>query len=519
MSEASFPDLDELRRDPSIRAVEAVAASSRMGPLYLVGGYLRDLLLGSFDQAHHRRFDLDLVIWGDLERFGRGVATALQGHLIRLDPETVRAIVRFPLKDCGNDVSHRVMVQIDISRPKGETIDDDLVARDFTVNALAVRIDGPPGQQKAVVIDPAGGLNDLRGRRLRAPAPSAFDRDPLRLIRAVRLAAELDFTIEEATRRWIIERAPLLGTAAGERLRDELFRILVTVPAAPFVEQLDTLQLLRVLVPEAPALKSVPVSQPHRLPLWEHSLEALRSVELLLRDLGQLFPDDALWLRERLDREVEASVSGAAILKLVGFLHDIGKPQTRSVHPDGRVRFLGHEQAGLPILGRLCERLRLGRDASRLVMEIERHHLRPIHLGSLARVTARAQYRLFRELGDAAPAVLLHSWADLRATIGEEAEAFSRHQRFLREAFRFYGSEFAASQLSPVVRGDDLIEALGLVPGPFLGFIVDCLREAQATRCITSREEGLAYVRERLDTWRQSFEERPAPRQSPAKNH
>lgn len=497
MEPASFCGLDKLLRDPYVRAVEAVATASRVGPLYLVGGYLRDLLL---DRPQTKRLDLDLVIWGNSELFGRDLVTALQGHLIRFDRETVRAIIR----------SAEMIIQIDLSRPKGETIEADLAARDFTVNALAVKIDAVVGEESVVIIDPSGGLNDLREKRLRALAPSAFDRDPLRLIRAVRLAAELGFTIEEATRRWIIERASLLGTAAGERLRDELFRILDTIPAAPWIEYLDALQLLKVLVPEGEALKAVPASRPHRLPLWEHSLETLRSVELLFTNLEQFFPEDALWLRERLGREIEAGVTETAILKLLGFLHDIGKPETRSMQPNGRVRFLGHEQAGLPILIRLCERLRLGRWARSLIIDIGRHHLRPIHLSSRATVTARAQYRFFREVGDAAPTVLLHSWADLRATISGEAEDLSRHQVFLREAFRFYKTEFLASQVKPIVRGDDLIELFDVAPGPFLGFVLDCLREAQATGLINSREDALDYVQKHLVSWQHSFEALPS---------
>lgn len=503
-------ELGALRREPYLLAIEAVAASDRTGPLYLVGGYLRDLLLG---RSRARRADLDLVVWGEPERFGRNLVDSLEGSLIRLDQETVRAIIR----------SAGGIIQIDISRPKGETIEDDLVARDFTVNALAVRIDTPvfqpPTPNPPFFIDPTGGLNDLKEKRLRAIVPSAFDRDPLRLIRAVRLAAELDFTIEETTRQWIIERASLLGTVAGERLCDELFRILDTVPAASWIEQLDVLRLLKVLVPEVEAFKSVPASKPHRLPLWEHSLQTLWSIELLLAHLEHLFPEHAPWLREQLDREIEAGVTETGILKLLAILHDVGKPETRSVQPDGRVRFVGHEQAGLPILTRLCDRLRLGRLAGSLVTAIERNHLRPIHLSSGTTVTARAQYRFFREVGDAAPLVLLHSWADLRATIGDEVEAFHQHQIFLRDAFRFYNTEFLTSQAKPYIRGDDLIDLLSVAPGPFLGSVLDRLQEAQATGLITSREEAMAYAQEHLESWRQLFKTTPASRQSRAESH
>ena len=498
-------ELDTLGQDPYLCAMKTVATSGRTGPLYLVGGYLRDLLLG---RRRARRADLDVVIWGNLERFGRDLATALNGSVVRLDPETVRVIIR----------STEGFVQIDISRPKGETIEDDLAARDFRVNAMAVRLDTPgtqpPTPYTLSLTDPTGGLDDLRKARLQAVAQSAFDRDPLRLIRTVRLAAELGFTIDEVTRRWITERASLLGTVAGERLRDELFRILDTAPATTWIEQLDGLQLLRVLVPEVEALKSVPASRPHRLPLWEHSLQTLRSVELLLTNLERLFPEDAVWLRERLDREIEAGVTESAVLKLLGLLHDVGKPETRSVQLDGRVRFLGHEQAGLPILARLCERLRLGRLATNLVAGIEHYHLRPIHLSSTTTITSRAQYRFFREAGDAAPLVLLHSWADLRATIDEEAEAFSRHQRFLRDAFRFYRTGFLASQTEPFIRGDDLIITFGIGPGPFLGYVLDHLQEAQATGLIADRHDAHAFVREHLVSWQQLFEAASPSRRS-----
>ena len=496
MSVGSVLDLEDLWRDPQIRAVGDAALSGGMGPLYLVGGYLRDHLLG---RGGSPRKDIDLVIWGELEGFGRAVASALDGTLVRLDPETVRAIARH----------NGAIVQIDISRTKGATVEADLIVRDFTVNAMAVRIDCPPDTGGGI-IDPTGGLNDLRRRSIRAITSSAFDHDPLRLIRAVRLAGELGFTVEEATQQAIIERAPLLATVAGERLRDELFRIIQTVPAVPCIEQLDTLRLLEVLAPEVEALKSVPASPPHRLPLWAHSLETLRSIELLLANLEHVFPDDASWLRGRLDREIEAGVTEAAVLKLLGLLHDLGKPETRTVQPDGRVRFLGHEEAGLPILARLCTRLRLGRQATGLVDQLERHHLRPLLLSREVTVSARASYRFFRELGNSAPAVLLHSWADVRATVGEEAEGLSRHQIFLREQFRFYRTEFLASQMTPFVRGDDLIQVFGMPAGPFLGLVLDRLRELQATGLIRSREEGVEYVRKHLEFWRRTFEDRPS---------
>jgi len=491
MSTASAISALAWRDDPVLRIVVDVASRAGRGPVYLVGGYLRDRLL---DRPLTGQIDLDLVSWTDPAPLVGALAEAFDGTVVPLDHETSRVLAR----------RGGAALRIDVSRPKGTTIDADLAARDFTLNAMAVRLDTGPHDPAALLIDPLGGLSDLRRRRLRMVGRSALDADPVRLIRAVRLAVQLDLIIEPETREAIAERAPRLETAAGERVRDELFRMIDAAPAAAAVELLDALRLLAVLVPEATALKAIPATFPHRLPLWEHSIETLRSLELLVATVEQRFPDEAGWLPERLAREIEANVTEAGILKLAGLLHDIGKPETRSVQPDGRVRFFGHEEAAVPILTRLCERLRLSRQASVLLQQIARHHLRPLHLSREPVVTPRARYRLFREVGEAAPAVLLHSWADLRATIGEEDQEFARHEAFLRGLFEFRRAAFLPSQIAPLVRGGDLMETLGLEPGPFLGSVLDRVREAQAAGLIRSREEGLDFVRKHLLAWRKA---------------
>jgi putative nucleotidyltransferase with HDIG domain len=493
MSLAPNLDTEALGRNLVVRTILELTARTAIGPLYLVGGRLRDLLLGL---APVKRIDLDLVVWGEPARLARAIAEPLGATIVPFDPDTIRVLAR-----CEGGPA-----RIDISRPKGDTIESDLAARDFTVNAIAVRIDAAGPGATMVILDPSGGLEDLRQRSLRAVAPSAFDRDPVRLIRAVRLAAQLGFTIEVATRHAIIQRAPLLASASGERVRDELFQIIDQTPAGPSIELLEALHLLKELIPESDSLKLVPASPPHRLPLWEHSLETLRSVELLLSELGRVFPDDASWLSERLDREIEAGVTTASIVKLVGLLHDVGKPETRTVEPDGRVRFIGHDRAGVAIIARLCKRLRLGRRATELACQIVRHHLRPLHLSREGTATASAKYRLFRVLGDASPVILLHSWADLRATTGEGDPTFQRHQEFLSELLRFHRTDFVPTKASPLLRGDDLIGAFGLAPGPLLGFVLERLREAQATGIVGTREQAREYLRQHLAAWRESFE-------------
>jgi putative nucleotidyltransferase with HDIG domain len=209
--------------------------------------------------------------------------------------------------------------------------------------------------------------------------------------------------------------------------------------------------------------------------------------------LLSLVPEAGLDTLERMAAPVEGNISRKSLLLFAALLHDVGKPAARTEEA-GRIRFLGHEVHGAGVAAGICEALRLGRQAAALVTSVVAHHLRPILLAAEASVTPRARYRLLRDLGEVAEEVLLHSLADVRATAGEDA-GFQGQVTFVRETFAFRRDRVRPAQSAPLVRGEQVMAALGIPPGPLVGLCLDLVAEWQAAGEVGSPAEAVERLR------------------------
>src|ERR671924_376260 len=240
----------------------------------------------------------------------------------------------------------------DFAPLQGDTIEDDLAARDFTVNALARSLAG------GELIDPFGGRADLEARTLRVLGPAAYESDPLRPLRLARFAAELGFAPDAETERLTAAAAPRTREAAGERIFAELRRLVLApgVLAGPALA--DRLGLLRAVLPELADLHDIEQSQYHHLDVYGHTIEVLeRQIDLEGR-LDNVFGPLGPPLRTVLDEPLADELTRGEALRLGALLHDVGKPATRAVRPDGRITFMGHDRVGREMIRELCRRLR-----------------------------------------------------------------------------------------------------------------------------------------------------------------
>lgn len=459
---------------------------------YVVGGTVRDALLGRPTR------DIDLAVRGEAPAWARRVADALGGHFVVLDD--VQAVARVVLEEPAG-------VYVDVAALQG-TLEQDLRRRDFTVDALAVKLGA------AEVIDVCGGLADLEARVVRMNGTDVFDADPLRLLRAARIASELGFAVEPATATAVRERSARVVEAAAERRRDELARILALAEVEPALRLLDGLGLLAALLPELMAGKGV--SQPeqfHAYEVFEHNVRCVGAMDAML---AAARPDDKraalLWagfwrwfgwceesLRAYLAEEMSEGRPRSALLKLAALLHDVAKPETRSVEPDGRVRFFGHSEAGAETARRIMRRLRFSTRETDFVVKLVAEHLRPVQLAQVGEApTRRALYRFYRALGDAAPAVLLLALADAAAARGPDLTeaAWSSQAAYMNSLFVRSVQEEGIVEPPRLLTGHDVMSALGVPEGPLVGRLLEALREAQAAGEVGTREEALAFVRE-----------------------
>jgi poly(A) polymerase len=375
---------------------------------------------------------------------------------------------------------------------RAPTLEADLAARDFTVNALAVPLDGLVERGRARIVDPTGGLADVRARRLRSPHPRVLEEDPLRALRGVRLEAELGFRLTPSTTRAIRSVARGLSRVSAERIRDEIV-VLVRAPATGRAfRRLDALGLLSVIFPEVEAMRATDQPAPHRFGVLEHSLRAVDGADWLLRQLHALPP-----FGEELGAHLAAPVGGGLdrrdVLKLGAFLHDVSKPETRRAI-EGRVRFFEHDVIGARRAREIGERLRLPERAVAILERLVRHHLRPMHLGQAGGISRRARYRFFRDLGEEARDLCLLTLVDAAAVTGVSPLAVWRRAPLVRDLLAGWPEEQATVSAAPLVRGEDVMERFHLDPGPEVGRLLGLAREAQDLGLVTTRAEALAYL-------------------------
>jgi len=479
------------------QAVRQVAGE-RGARIWPVGGAVRDVLLGR--PVH----DWDFAVDRDALGLARAVADALDGAYFPLDAE--RGAGRVLLT--GADAPR---LELDFAVLRGVDLEADLVTRDLTVNALAL-------DEAGTLVDPTGGKADLDAECVRATSERAFQDDPVRLLRAVRMGAELGFEIEPQTEAWMRRDAALLALPSAERVRDEFVRLLALWNAAAHVRRLDEFGLLPCVVPELGSLKGVAQSPPHHFDVWRHTLLVVDALERILvavsggdvepptlagvpsaawgdiaRTLGQFASD----VGSHLAVEVSGGRDRAVLLKLGALLHDVGKPKTRSLDGDGRFRFYNHELVGVHMAATRLEELRFSRDEVEHMRVLVGQHLRPAHLARSEQVTRRAVYRYFRATGCAGVDVVLLALADHLATWGLDlqerrwARRLEVAETLLTHCFEHYEETVDPP---PLVTGNDLMAGLNLDPGPEVGRLLAALREAQAAGEVRTREEALALA-------------------------
>lgn len=473
----------------ALKAAEAAAGD----PAYVVGGAVRDAVLKRPIK------DLDLAYGGDCLAFSEAIAKKLDGKLVVLDDET--KIFRIALREPMG-----ALQQIDVAAIIGRTIEEDLRRRDFTINAAALPLGG------GAPIDPRGALRDLGRRVVRADEPGVFDDDPLRLLRAFRLAGQLGFKLEPATVKAVQKRAALIRRPAPERVRAELMAIASLPDASRWFRGLEAAGLLTSVIKELAPAASCAVEYYGRGGVMRHTLDALERMDALLADLrigfGRLARPIAPYTKDK-----------AAILRIAVLLHDVAKPATaRQI--DGRLRFFEHEARGAKMAQAILKRLRFSSGEVETVSAWVANHLRPGNLAANARITDKAVYRFFKDLGDKGIGQLLVCWADHASylspsqlkkalpLVSKDPHAFRlqsvrsadirktlRHLQVLYYLLDQFIRRPERAAPKRILDGNDVMKALGIKPGPEVGEWLDKLAEAQAEGKVVDRASALSFLK------------------------
>ncbi len=470
--------------------------------IYLVGGAVRDMLLNRLSH------DLDFALPVGGIASARRVARALDADFMILDEE--------------RDTGRVIVIEPDNSRTyldfatyrSGTNLDDDLRARDFTINAIAYDL------KTRTILDPLDGASDLQAKLIRACSPSSFTDDPIRILRAVRQAAAFDFKIDLDTRKAMKDAAHLLPNVSAERQRDELFKILEGIRPADSVRALEMLGVFPHILPELTAMKGVEQSLPHIYNVWEHTLKVLAHLEKILAaletqsGLGDPFLEMLLTriskYRDKFTAHFAESLntdrSVRAVLFFAALYHDVEKPATKSVDESGRIRFFDHDVKGAQVASKRGHAFNLSNDEIQRGKKIIFNHMRFHFFTSQWEAkqqapTRKSIYRFFRDAGEAGVDLVLLGLADLRGTrdhtqTKENWKAALDIAEILLENFWEKREETVAPPR--LLDGHELMKELNLESGRIIGQLLEAIREGQAVGEITTREQAFDFAREEM---------------------
>jgi poly(A) polymerase len=467
--------VDALHRAPLVTATRR--ALENVAGIWIVGGAVRDALLG------REVTDLDLAVAGDPGAAARAIAAELGEHAFELSAEfgTWRIVAR----ERG--------WQVDATALRGDGIDADLAARDFTVGAVAVPLAG--GEP----LDPFSGVADLGSGVLRAVGEAGFVEDPLRLLRAARLAAGLRLEIDPATVALARASAARAADPAGERQLSELRQLLGGPDPLRGLDLLDELALTAVVLPELESLRGVEQGPNHHLDVHGHTLAVLEHTLEVEADLDRFAGDRADEVAALLAEPLADEMTRGTALRFGALFHDIGKPATRAER-DGFVGFRGHDQAGAEIVGKICGRLRASRRLTQHLRGLTLHHLRLGFLIPEAPLSARRIHEYLRATEPVGVDVTLLTVADRLSARG--AGPLARPE--MVEAHLSLARQMIAAALAwrrdgpprPLLRGDELARELGIGHGPELGELLSELEAAQYAGEVHDRAGALKYARQ-----------------------
>ncbi|HKB30455.1 MAG TPA: CCA tRNA nucleotidyltransferase [Streptosporangiaceae bacterium] len=447
----AMPLTDSQRRAVAALLREVAPVADELGRLFaahghelaLVGGSVRDVFLARKSE------DLDLTTDAPPER----VMEITAGWADKIWPIGIEfGTVGLRKAGCTLEIT---TYRSDSYGPKsrkpavryGTSLEEDLARRDFTINAMAARL------PDHLLVDPFGGLRDLKERVLRTPSSpeSSFDDDPLRMLRAARFAAQLGFSVvpevREAMKGMAGRISPALGKVSAERIRAELAKLMVAPDPRTGIELLVDTGLAEYILPEVPKLKLETDEHHHHKDVYEHSLTVLTQATELEQRYG---------------------LSSDLVVRLAALLHDIGKPKTRTLLPGGRVAFHHHEVVGAAMTRSRLRELRFPKAVVEDVAKLVELHLR-FHGYGTGEWTDAAVRRYVRDAGPLLQRLHVLTRADCTTRNKARAARLASAYDALEQRIARLAKEEEIARIRPDLDGNEIMRILGLRSGPAVG--------------------------------------------------
>ncbi len=440
---------------------------------YLVGGIVRDVFLNRVNEEH---IDFDIISPSPYDDAIR-LSNLFRAKIVVLDEE--QKIYRVAIKK---------NISIDIAGIVAGNLKQDLLRRDFTINAIAVSLEDNS------IFDPFSGISDIGQKILRCVRRKNLQEDPIRILRAFSFSSVLGFKWDNLLQRAVLNNIQEIRRVKPERIQIELVRLFSGEFICEMWRKMYDLGLLGILFPEIKSMEGVYQGPYHHLDVLGHSFLTMEKMKYILDNLKFI---SRLKKRKDIEKILFQNIGNWSIRNLllwVSFWHDVGKPDARK-QIEEKIVFYGHENIGANLLRNIMKRMRFSNSQTNFATDLVKLHLRPGVLTE-GEATKKAVLRLFRRSDDKIIPLLLLSWADAWATRGKLSpwRRFYQHRKgiifLLDEAMDFLEKR----DIKRFVSGYDVMKILGIRPSPLVGRILDEIYELQLLGKLRNRDEALAYL-------------------------
>lgn len=464
-------DILRLKNNPIIHAVY-LSAKECNADIYLVGGVIRNIMC-SFPIG----CDYDFALTGRVKDVAERFAISMNGSPFLLDKEidSFRIVVK----------KGAININVDLSPLKGRNIIEDIFARDFTVNAMAIDLRELFEKDKVLLIDPLNGAKDSKKRLIAPVKEGIFDDDPVRLLRAVRLSAQYGFSINMDAENLIKAEAHLLKTSSWERIRDEFFATIICHNAGDNLKKLYAFGLLQEIFPEI-----IDWERLEDYDLMSHIIKAVQEGERIVCGITEFIPEYEEVIFRHFNGLI-GNIPRSAFFKFVIFLHDAGKAVAIKIDGE-RLRFPGHEIEGEAIAKKTAKRLKLSRKASGVLCKLIRNHHRVFNMASMEKVSSRSKAHFFRIMEQDGIDLLFMSLADARATRGGEDLELAE---LVKEVVSFYFDVYAVKKPPPLLKGNDVMRIFKIPEGIMVGKILKEIQDAEAMGLIKNKRDAVEFIK------------------------
>lgn len=459
--------IEKIKNDQILNIIKDFAEDT---DIYAVGGVLRDFYLDI------ENFDKDIIIDNiNAKDFAQKLALELDASFVPLDEEN--KIYRLVLQD--------KIHYIDVANPIGETLEDDLKRRDLTLNSIAINL------KTRKFIDLNDGINDLKEGKIRHISEKNLLDDPLRMLRAYRFHAMLGFDLDKNLKKIIKKHATKIHQSAFERTSYELLKLFSGDYSSKTLIEMDESGLLKEILPVVAELKKVPPNLHHHLNLFEHSIEVVNQIQ-------KLYENSPNEVQEHLQKVDFGGTTRLAHLKLAGFLHDIGKPDTWTIEEDtGKHRFIKHDDLGAKMATSMLKNAKFSKKQIDYIAKMIKYHIYPSHVVGSPDINEKIYMRFIRKMENEVIDVIILAMADRLSARGVEItdEIVEKNLNNLQSLLDFYlNIKDSLKPLPKLLSGEELMKFLRISPSPQLGDIIKAMQEAQLSGEISTREEALTFI-------------------------